>query len=139
MSSTSWPVPMDIQEYIGNGAVLQRLHHQMTEEDLAEFNALADLHPELQQELVYAYDLLTEISAKYPPDQVHLRFTEAYNGYLQRYRETRGVTLLTEAEDLSHKYAYYANIYKVVFIFYLVFLAVTIALTLYFYNQLEGN
>ncbi|RXK81440.1 hypothetical protein [Filimonas effusa] len=130
---------MDIQEYIGNGAVLQRLHHHMTEDDLAEFNTLADLHPELQQELVYAYDLLTEISARYPPDQVHPRFTEAYNGHLQLYRETHGITATTDVEDLSHKYAYYANIYKVVFIFYLVFLALTIALTIYFYYQVESK
>lgn len=127
---------MHIQEYIGNGAVLQRLQHQMTEIDLAEFNTLADLYPELQQELVYAYNLLTEISANWPPDQVAVKFTEAYNGYLQKYRETHGIVIAAEAEDLSHQYVSYARIYKTVFIFYLIFLATAIALTIYFYSQI---
>lgn len=129
---------MHIQEYIGNGAVLQRLQYQMTDNDLAEFNTLADLYPELQQELVYAYNLLTEISASCPPDQVSVKFTEAYNGYLQKYRDTHGLVEAAEveAEDLSHQYASYARIYKAVFIFYLIFLATAIALTIYFYSQI---
>lgn len=130
---------MHIQEYIGSGAILQRLQHQMTEIDLAEFNTLADLNPELQQELVYAYNLLTEISADYPPDQVAVKFTEAYNGYLQKYRETHGIVVTTEAEDLSDQYVSYARIYKTVFIFYLLFLATAIALTIYFYSQINAD
>lgn len=125
---------MHIHEYISNGIVLKRLQNKLTESELSEFNALADLHPELREELVYAYHLLAEVSASVPPEMVSLRFRAEYNGHLKQYHvNPASTTVFTPVKDLSNRYAFYHKNYRTAFYSYLVLLAVLMILTAYFY------
>lgn len=129
---------MNIHQYIGSGVVFRRLNNVLTNTELMEFNVMADLHPELREELVFAYNLLTELSASYPPHEVTFRFREFYNGHLQRYRQSNIASMaVTETEDWSGKYLILHKNYKLLMIGYLVFLAITACTTVYFYMKLS--
>jgi DNA polymerase/3'-5' exonuclease PolX len=131
---------MNIYEYIGKGAVLQRLQNQLTTRGLAEFNTLADQYPELQKELVYAYSLLTEIAGSYPPEEVVSRFREAYMGHLEKVRAaTQEARLpLTDVKDVSGRYRVHPKSHVILFYSYLVFLAIVVSLTIYFYLRMRA-